>query len=104
MTGRILDRRGKPVEGVYAFARRNRNDKGLPDFISPWTDAEGRYSLCLPPGTFFLGGSLKYPPEDGVSVTELLVDANQIDVADDVWLNDTAGTKEEGDHGSGETD
>ncbi len=104
VTGRILDRDGKPVRDAYAFARKSKNDAGLPDFISPWSDDDGRYVLCLPPGTFFIGASTTYPPEDGVSVMELSVDVNKIDIANDIRMNYTVDKKVEENQGNKEFD
>jgi hypothetical protein len=91
--GRILDRNGKPVRNAYAFARKEKNGSSLPDFISPWSDAQGFYTLCVPAGRYFIGASTTYPPEGGVSVTELLMNADKIDIANDIRMNYTTGEK-----------
>lgn len=102
--GRILDRNGEPMRDAYVFARREKGGTGLPDFISPWSDAEGRYTLCLPPGKFFVGASTTYPPEEGVPETEMSLDATKIDIANDIRMNYTVGKKDEENQGSKEID
>lgn len=85
--GRILDPDGKPVRAAYAFARVDGKATGLPEFISPWSDEEGRYSLYLPAGRACLGAAVAYPPEEGAPCAELIPDAAIIDVAKDLRLH-----------------
>lgn len=98
--GRILDRDGKPVPDAYAFARRDKNDKRLPDILSPWSDEEGRYSLYLPSGNCCLGASRVFPPEEGVSCIEMRIDTGEIDIANDIRLNYIGNKVEEANHNS----
>lgn len=102
--GRILDKDGKPVPNSYAFARKKEHSTALPDFISPWSDGEGRYTLCLPPGNFFMGASTTYPPADGVPGKQLLVDATKIDIVNDIRINYTVEKKNEGNQGGNENE
>jgi hypothetical protein len=85
--GRILDREGKPVQGAYAFARGEKNKTGLPDFMSPKSDADGSYTLYLSPGSFCLGGGVAYPPEDGLACIEMILDSSQNAVARDIQIH-----------------
>ncbi len=60
--GRILDGKGHPVKSAYAFANRTRSVAEIPDYLSSWVDEEGRYSLFLPRGKYFLGYATAFPP------------------------------------------
>jgi hypothetical protein len=93
--GRILDMEGKPVQGAYAFARGEKNKTGVPDFISPLSDADGSYTLYLPPGNFCLGGGVAYPPEDGLACTELILDSSTKAVARDMRIHYSNANRED---------
>ena len=64
ISGRIVDQKGLPVRGAYAIANRTEKTGGLPDYVSAWSDADGRYSLSLPPGRYYLGSALSFPPDE----------------------------------------
>ncbi len=59
--GRIKDKNGIPVQGVYAFANNKEGVKEIPDYISGWTDGEGDYTLYLPAGKYFFGYAEEIP-------------------------------------------
>lgn len=88
VSGRVLNREGGAVAGVYVFAHRNREVLSLPEFISAWTDERGGYSLYLPAGAkFFLGSARQFPPVGRLTpVRELVVDKGKLDVAMDLEL------------------
>lgn len=61
LEGRILDRRGKPVRGVYAALYDNPDLLNRPVFLSEVTKEDGRYRLPVPvPGRYFLGARTGY--------------------------------------------
>ncbi|MHB8810270.1 MAG: carboxypeptidase-like regulatory domain-containing protein [Desulfobulbaceae bacterium] len=66
--GKLLTKEGAPVAGGYAFARRDQKGKGIPDYVSAWTDGSGVYTLFLPPGTYWLGLAQTFPPGPTESV------------------------------------
>jgi len=74
ISGRVTDEAGQPIAGVNV----NIDNAGLPfTFVTgPVTDADGRYSGTVPPGSYkvyFFTGSLPYVPEwwnDKASFTE----------------------------------
>jgi len=68
VSGRIVDEKGAPVAGVYAFAVRNERFSGVPDHVSLWTDQEGRYTLYVPRGRYFLGTASAFPPGQAYSL------------------------------------
>jgi hypothetical protein len=63
VTGRIVNKSGIPVQTAYAMAHKMQQFGTLPDYISAWTDKQGTYTLYLPPGRYFLGASVGFPPK-----------------------------------------
>ncbi len=63
--GRILSAQGKPLAQRYVVAQKKKKPSGLPDFISGWTDADGRYTLYLPKGRYRLAAASMFPPPPG---------------------------------------
>lgn len=66
--GRILDKQGKPVKGVYAFAYVDKvMAHKRPEAISREVDAEGRYTIYLPTGgIYYIGARSSYGDSPGV--------------------------------------
>jgi len=62
ITGRIIDVSGAPVAKAYAVAHGSSTIEGIPDYLSAWVDAEGRYTMFVPPGTYFIGSASVFPP------------------------------------------
>lgn len=59
--GRILDKAGKPVQGVYAALYDNPDLLNRPVFLSDVTGADGKYRLPVPiPGRYYLGARSGY--------------------------------------------
>lgn len=64
VSGRIIDRNGKPV--AFAYAAADRHDRpDIPEHISAWTDEQGRYTLYLPRGSFHVGAAREFPSAPG---------------------------------------
>jgi hypothetical protein len=61
--GVLLAKEGEPLANAYAFARREATGRGIPEYISSWTDDSGRYTLFLPAGTYWLGLARIFPPD-----------------------------------------
>lgn len=83
ISGRITDGNGAPITKAYAFAHRNGSVDGIPDSVSAWVDAEGRYVLYLLPGKYFIGSAAAFPPgEDYFMRGEMTVekDTSGIDI------------------------
>ncbi len=66
LEGRVLDRKGAPLKNIYIIANRKKEISKMPDYLSAWTDEEGRYSLYLPAGTYFTGYAAEFPPGEKV--------------------------------------
>ena len=64
ISGKIVSHNGEPVAMAYVLVDKNRQFKDFPDYMSTWTDNDGKYELYLPAGSFYIGASLSYPPED----------------------------------------
>ena len=60
--GVLLAKEGTPLANGYAFARREATGRGIPEYVSAWTDDSGRYTLFLPAGTYWLGLARTFPP------------------------------------------
>ena len=63
VTGRVVDKSGAPVQMAYAMAHKMQQFGKFPDYISVWTDEQGGYTLYLPPGRYFLGALVGFPPK-----------------------------------------
>lgn len=60
--GKIIDSKGTPLTPAYATANREDLSPQIADYISAWTDDNGRYLLFLPAGTYYLGYARTFPP------------------------------------------
>ena len=79
--GRIIDINGRPVSMAYTIASRTEKAVVIPDYLSSWTDAAGRYVLYLPRGKYHLGYAFKFPPgQNYIKVGEMLFEANRSDL------------------------
>jgi hypothetical protein len=63
VTGRVVNKSRAPVQMAYAMAHKMQQFGNLPDYISAWTDEQGGYTLYLPPGRYFLGALVGFPPK-----------------------------------------
>lgn len=78
---------GKGVEGVYVYAKVGRIAVTIPEYISGWTDAAGRYRLKLPPGKYLLGSDRLFPPTGiNSSLQEIDISAGKLPVAINLQL------------------
>jgi hypothetical protein len=88
ISGRVIDGKGSPVPGAYAFANRNEKVSGIPDYLSAWVDSEGRYALYVPRGRYYLGGAVAFPPgQDYFMNGEIIVEDDKTDA--DIIVKDT---------------
>jgi hypothetical protein len=79
--GTLLTGEGEPAANGYAFARREKDGGGIPDYVSTWTDAGGGYTLFLPAGAYWLGSARVFPPDaDTVPLLRVVIDAPAEDV------------------------
>jgi hypothetical protein len=87
VSGRVLDPAGIGVPEVYVYARTSRIAVTIPDYISSWTDKDGRYRLLLPTGRYFLGITGKFPPPSGPQpLREFDMPAGKLPVAIDLHM------------------
>jgi len=76
---------GKSIASIYIYARSGRLAATLPEYFSAWTGADGRYSLKLPPGHYFLGMATEFPPpENAAELKEVTISAGKLPVAIDL--------------------
>jgi hypothetical protein len=81
VAGTLLTGEGEPAANGYAFARREKDGGGIPDYVSTWTDAGGEYTLFLPAGAYWLGSARVFPPDaDTVPLLRVVIDAPAEDV------------------------
>ena len=62
ITGRRIDKNGDPLTNAYAIANKKSELTRIPDFLSSWTDEQGRFTLYLSEGNYYLGGAEEFPP------------------------------------------
>jgi len=62
VSGRIIDAKGTAVKNAYVVVNRHNQAVTFPDYFSPWTDAQGRFSLFLPKGAYFVGAETTLGP------------------------------------------
>jgi hypothetical protein len=70
ITGRIINEKGLPVRNTYAIASTHKNVTGIPDYLSPWVDGEGQFTLYVPAGKYFIGAALSFPPDHNYFMDE----------------------------------
>jgi hypothetical protein len=73
LRARVIDNEGAPVANAYLYARREEAKGGIPDFVSPAADHSGVSILLLPPGKYFIGADLAFPPREGADLQEVTV-------------------------------
>ena len=59
LKGSITDVRGRPVEGAMVFVYVNSDVRRSAEFISAPADAQGRYRMTVPAGTYWVVARLK---------------------------------------------
>jgi hypothetical protein len=81
ISGRIIDEKGSPVREAYVLANRNEKVTGIPDYVSAWVDHEGRYTLYIPRGRYYMGSAVTFPPgQDHFMNGEMTFDVDKSDV------------------------
>jgi len=60
ISGTVKDENGTPVRGAYVMVYTDSEMIGLPQHLSRPTDADGGYTVPLPPGTYYVAARLKY--------------------------------------------
>jgi hypothetical protein len=65
LKGKVTDFEGKPVEDAMIFIYQSPNTMRQPDFVSPKSDKEGRFSISLPPGRYWAVARVRKGDEVG---------------------------------------
>jgi hypothetical protein len=65
LKGKVTDFEGKPVEDAVIFIYQSSNIRRQPDFVSPKSDKEGRFSISLPPGRYWAVARVRKGEEMG---------------------------------------
>uniref|UniRef100_A0A831XDL5 Carboxypeptidase regulatory-like domain-containing protein n=1 Tax=Geobacter metallireducens TaxID=28232 RepID=A0A831XDL5_GEOME len=87
LSGRVLDREGKPVANAYVFASAAGDAGRFPDYISAWTGEDGRYALIVPAGRkHYVGSATRFPASAWRPSAEVSPAAGKSDIALDVAL------------------
>lgn len=77
ITGRIIDEKGSPVSGAYAIAHRKKEISRVPDYLSAWADSDGRFTMYIPRGRYYIGFAVAFPPGQNYSLNhEAGIDAD----------------------------
>ena len=86
--GRILDAHEKPVAMAYVLAdSRSTPAPEIPQYLSAWTDIEGKYSMYLPAGEFYLGTSTVMPPSPKEELSHFIEIAGDMQGVDFILQN-----------------
>lgn len=88
VTGRVVTTSGSPVAGVWVYAHRARKIEDMPEYISAWTDSEGRYQIHVAAREqVYLGVARAFPPAGELLPSAVAdIGSNKIDIALDVAL------------------
>ncbi len=78
--GRLFDPQSNPLQFGYVFASLTRSLREIPDYISPWTDSDGAFTIYLPQGKYYIGIAEKFPPGNAPILVEINVDRPMQDV------------------------
>jgi hypothetical protein len=65
LKGKVTDFEGKPVEDAVIFIYQGSNIRRQPDFVSPKSDKDGRFSISLPPGRYWAVARVRKGEETG---------------------------------------
>lgn len=86
ISGRVMTPSGAPLPGVWVYAHRSRQIVDLPDYLSAWTDSEGRFRIHVAAGqTVHLGAARSFPPSGALTpVAECATTAGKIDIVIDM--------------------
>lgn len=82
--GRVLSAGGEPLADHYVVASRAPQSAGLPEYISGWTGADGRYTLYVLRGRAYVAVATRFPPTlPSLEMRELLIgdDDNEFDLS-----------------------
>jgi len=78
ITGIIVDAKGKPLAGAYAFANRHQSAVTMAGYFSAWTEDDGAFSIFLPNGSYYLGAKKTFAPDDKYKAeTKVVVDGDK---------------------------
>ncbi len=82
VTGRVTTASGTPVPMVWVYGHRSKKIAGVPDYVSAWTDPEGRYQLLVAAtGQVFIGVARSFPPTaELVPVTVSTTGSDSVDI------------------------
>jgi len=70
VSGVIVNDKDEVLPATFAFANRHRHPATVPDFFSAWTDNEGRFTMYLPAGTYYLGAAERFTAEQRYQGTQ----------------------------------
>jgi len=63
VSGTVVDENDEPVENAFVFANRYQQEMSMPAYFSAWTGRDGRFTIFLPTGKFFLGTATTFVPQ-----------------------------------------
>ncbi len=78
ISGKIVGSDGSPLRRAYVFANAKEKEPGIPDYVSSWADEEGRFTLYVPKGRYYVGSALEFPPgRDYLIYKEMTLDTDK---------------------------
>ena len=63
ISGQVVDGDGEPLKKVFVFANRNDKPVLMPRYFSAWTSDDGRFTIYMPEGKYYLGVSGEFAPD-----------------------------------------
>ncbi len=75
--GRLTDPDGKPLAQAYAMASSLAKPAGIAEYLSAWSEGDGKYVLYLPEGEFHIGASDRFPCDSCPLVQKISVAGNR---------------------------
>ena len=69
ISGTILDENDEPVANAFVFANRYKQPLTMPNYFSAWTGKDGRFTIYLPNGRYYLGVARDFAPEQTYAAT-----------------------------------
>jgi hypothetical protein len=83
-----VDANGKPVAMAYVLAdSRSTPATEIPQYLSAWTGSDGKYTMYLPAGEFYIGASTHMPPSPKEELPRFIEVSEDMEGMDIIFRN-----------------